>query len=176
MGTNVPYLLAVMDEALRMRPPFSLLSREAMVDTVLLGHPVPKGTTVFMPSIGPSYHSPTLPIPEHMRSESSREKQWDKDWNPDDVHLFNPDRWLAVDEEKGKITHDAQAGPMQSFGLGPRQCFGKRLGYVQIRILITLLVWNFELQPLEEPLNSFDALEFSTAQPKYCYIQLKKAT
>ncbi|KAI5918385.1 cytochrome P450 [Camillea tinctor] len=173
MKTDVPYLSAVIDETLRMRPPFAILSREALVDTVLLGHKIPKGTTVFMPSIGPSLHSPAMPISEERRSESSRKKQWDQDWTPEDIHLFKPERWLKVDEEKGMVMHDGQAGPMQSFGLGPRQCFGKRLAYIQIRTFITLLVWNIKFQNIDGLLGSNDVVELATSQPKHFYVKLE---
>ncbi|KAI1486283.1 cytochrome P450 [Biscogniauxia mediterranea] len=173
MKANVPYLMAVIDETLRMRPPFGIIAREALVDTVLLGHKIPKGTTIMMPSFGPSLHSPALPIPEEVRSESSRTKQWGHDWAPEDIHLFKPERWLKVDEEKAEVVHDPQAGPMQSFGLGPRQCFGKRLAYVQLRAFITLLVWNFKFHNVEGRWGLNDVAELVTSRPKYCYVKLE---
>jgi cytochrome P450 len=49
-----------------------------------------------------------------------------------------------VRKEKGD-EFDPSAKPVLAFGLGLRGCFGKRLAYVEIRILITLIIWNFEL-------------------------------
>lgn len=171
---KTPYLLAVIDEVLRLQPPFGLIDREALTDTVVLGHPVPKGTVIFMSSLGPSLHAPALPLQEHLRSNGSQAKKWDRDWASDDIHLFKPERWLTVDEEE-EVTHDPQAGPLLSFGLGPRQCFGKRLGYLQLRILITLMVWNFEFESLEAPLCSFESIELNVRQPRYCFVKLKDA-
>ncbi|KAL1869594.1 hypothetical protein Daus18300_005448 [Diaporthe australafricana] len=173
LEARTPLLSAVIEEVLRLQAPFGLIDREALVDTVVLGHRVPKGTVIFMSSLGPSLHTPALPIPEHLRSEASQAKQWDRNWAPDDIHLFKPERWLKKDEEKGEVTYDSQAGPLLSFGLGPRQCFGKRLAYLQLRILATLFVWNFEFENIEGPLGAFEINELNVRQPQYCYVKLK---
>jgi len=173
--TPMPYADAVIEEVLRCHPALQLQNREATVDTTLLGHRVPKGTVVWITPIGPSYDAPALPIPDALRSETSLAKGC-ASWSAlDDLHLFRPDRWLKLDEETGTLKFDSKAAPMQTFGGGQRACFGRRLAYIQIKILVTLLVWNFEFLPVEGELGSFEVLEMITAQPLSCYVRLKPA-
>jgi hypothetical protein len=99
--------------------------RSAMVDTTLLGCFIPKGTNVFMPAVGPGYTAPAIPVGDSVRTESSRKKGWGGHWDEGDMHLFRPERWLEVDEVTGEERFNSQAGPMITFGLGPRSCFGE---------------------------------------------------
>ncbi|KAI1870303.1 uncharacterized protein JN550_005231 [Neoarthrinium moseri] len=170
---NVPYLDAVIEESLRFNAPLPVFGRETTVDTVILGHKIPKGTQVFLPVDGPSFKLPGFPIADTMRSETSVEKHWGGQWDAADMHLFNPERWLKRPED-GPVIFDAQAGPILSFGLGPRGCFGKRLAYLEMKIVLALVVWNFEFARLSAPFNSPEAYDAITTMPKYCYVELKK--
>ncbi|KAI0195159.1 cytochrome P450 [Xylaria flabelliformis] len=167
---SVPYLDAVLEESLRYDGPIPITLREAVIDTVILGHKIPKDTVVFLLSDGPDYHSPPIPIPEHARSPSSRDR---RSWDPSDVHLFKPDRWLKT-TENGNVVYDSQSGPMMAFGLGPRGCFGRRLAYLEIRIVLALLVWNFEFHKLSDELSSRDSYDSITKSPVQCYVSLTK--
>lgn len=89
------------------------------------------------------------------------------------MHLFNPDRWLKPDGNGGKV-FDPKAGPILSFGLGHRGCFGKRLAYLEMRMVLTLLIWNFQFKKLDEPLNSHQMYDSITTKPKYCYVALEE--
>ncbi|KAK7946580.1 uncharacterized protein PG986_010901 [Apiospora aurea] len=173
---SAPYLDAVIEESLRYAPPIPLLIRTARADTTLLGHAVPRGTDVFMPALGPGYTAPAAAVVvEAVRSESSRTKGWGGRWDEGDMHLFRPERWLKADEEDGsKQSFDPQAGPMITFGLGLRSCFGKRLAYLEMRMMLALLVWNFKFEKLEGPLASNQANESITTYPKSCYVALEK--
>jgi hypothetical protein len=60
---------------------------------------------------------------DSLRSETSKTQATKrKDWNPDDVAEFKPERWL---DDGGKF--DMKAGPIAAFGQGARSCFGQRL-------------------------------------------------
>jgi cytochrome P450 len=52
---------------------------------------------------------------------------------------FSPERWLVNDETTGIWVYDATAGPVFPFGLGMRGCFGRKLAYYELRIVITLI-------------------------------------
>jgi len=172
----VPYFDAVLEECFRIDSPIPLTLREAMVDTQLLGHPIPRGTPVFLVSNGPGFKTPALPLPESMRSVSSREKKVNTHgvWDPEDVHLFKPERWLKIDPETGKEIFEPKSGPLLTFSLGPRMCFGKRLAYLETRIVLGLLVWNFEFNKLSPELSSRDAEDSITASPRQCYVSLTR--
>ncbi|GAW17744.1 hypothetical protein ANO14919_072100 [Xylariales sp. No.14919] len=172
---QVPYLDAVLEESLRCDGPIPVTLREALVDTELLGHKIPKGTAVFLVSDGPDYQCPPIPIQESARSPSSREKRLYGSWDPSDMHLFKPERWLKTDE-KGNVVYDAQSGPMMAFSLGPRGCFGRRLAYLETRIVLALLVWNFEFHKLSDSLSSRDSYDTITKNPYRCYVSLTKVT
>lgn len=170
---NIAYLEATVEEIFRIRPPLSGVAREALVDTTILGRTIPKGTQIMMSSISVGYLFPAAPVPEELRSETSRAKSWGDSWNPDNVHLFVPERWLKKDAKTGVEEFDSQAGPLLAFGMGTRGCFGKRLAYLEMRLVVALLVWNFELQELGGELSSYKAEDSLTTTPVYCYAGLK---
>ncbi|KAI1344368.1 cytochrome P450 [Xylariaceae sp. FL0016] len=171
--TSVPYLDAVLEESLRLDGPVPLTLRESVVDTELLGHKIPKGTSIFMISSGPDFLSPSIPVPDTARSDTSRAKYSYGRWNPEDMHLFRPERWLRTDE-RGDEVFDAHAGPMMAFGLGPRGCFGRRLAYLETRIVLALLVWNFQFGELSGEFSSHAAHDKITTNPEFCYVGLTK--
>jgi cytochrome P450 len=171
----VPYLDAVVEESLRFESPLPLFSREATQDTHLLGCRLPKGTQVFFAVTGPSFKSQAFAIDSHLRSATSREKSVRGQWSADDVHLFKPERWLKSDGT-GNMAFDAQAGPVLAFSLGPRSCFGRRLAYLELRMVLALLVWNFEFEQLDKPFNSHQPYDSITTMPRYCYVALKQCT
>ncbi|KAI1385993.1 cytochrome P450 [Hypoxylon trugodes] len=170
----VPYLDAVIEESLRINSPFPLTTRQAKVDTILLGRKIPKDTMVFLTWDGPDFKSPGIPVEEDMRSERSRQKYLIGHWDPTDVHLFKPERWLKVDED-GKEVYDSQSGPILAFGLGPRGCFGKRLAYLELRTVLALLVWNFQFNVPPGELGSRSVYDSFTTAPLNCYVALSKA-
>jgi cytochrome P450 len=169
--TDIPYLDAVIEECVRVGSPTPLLAREAVLDTVLLGHQIPKGVTVLVNSAGPGFHTKPLQDKGFTRSETSKERGYTTTWNPDELHIFNPDRWLKTNSD-GIITYDSQAGPFLSFSLGPRGCYGKKLAYMELRLVLTLLIWNFKIQKVSGSLGGYDAKEAVTSMPKTCYLKL----
>ncbi|KAI9663809.1 MAG: hypothetical protein M1821_007299 [Bathelium mastoideum] len=128
METSIPYLDAVIEETIRHSLVASGISREAMVDTEILGYPIPKGTEVFFPPMGPGYLMPPLPVDENLRTASSREmKDNTGEWELDGISEFMPERWLVRDE-KGNETFNPRAGPNIPFGGGVRGCFAPANG------------------------------------------------
>ncbi|XXG96005.1 hypothetical protein Hte_002282 [Hypoxylon texense] len=178
-GTRIPYLDAVIEEVVRCAQTASSAARMTLHDTQLLGRRIPKGVDVYMLSNGPGYITPNdlnETIPEHARSPSSQETKGRAipSWASGDIGAFRPERWIKRDEETGVETFDARAGPSMQFGAGLRGCFGKKLAYLEIRILIVLLLWTFELQRVPEELRGHEAFDSLTHKPRKCYLKLKE--
>ncbi|KAI1360925.1 cytochrome P450 [Xylaria arbuscula] len=170
---HIPYLDATREEIIRKSMTANGVMRKALVDTSILGHHIPKGTNVFFLGNGPDYVLPPVGnIPEELRSETCRTaKGRTGSWDPQDCAQFKPERWLIV--EDGKEVFDATAGPLLTFGLGPRGCFGRRMAYLELKIALVLLVWNFKLGVAPQELSSYRPLEKLTYQPEQCYLKLE---
>lgn len=56
---------------------------------------------------------------------------------------FHPDRWL--ENSPTEFANDSKEA-MQPFGLGPRNCIGKSLAWVEIRIIMARLLWGFDIE------------------------------
>jgi cytochrome P450 len=194
-GTSVPYLDAAIEEIFRVSGPVPLGSREATRDTVVLGHAIPKGTTVMYLQNGPSFLMPAGEIDESRRSERSQEDQKrgrHKAWNDDDIASFKPERWLveAQPDDNGNgnalenptdksgseaaVVFDSNAGPTNPFGLGLRSCFGRRLAYLEFRIMLIILIWNFELLECPKEISDWHGKLGVVYKPRQCFVRLKK--
>lgn len=170
---QVPYLDAVIEESLRLSGPITAVVRQAQVETTILGHRVPKGVEVLIPLRGPSITQAPFTIDESLRSDSSRSHSHiHGSWN-DDPEAFIPERWLKY--EGDTVAFDSQAGPFLAFSSGTRGCFGRRLAYLQLRVLVVLLLWNLELGLLPEELQSFDAVDGLMTKPAKCYVRISEA-
>ncbi len=57
--------------------------------------------------------------------------------------LFAPERWLegSVDSQYSKDRKDV----FQPFSLGTHNCPGRSLAYLEMRLILAKLVWNFDL-------------------------------
>lgn len=175
--STVPYLEAVIEEILRLAGTLAILERQCNRDTQVLGHFVPKGTTMIMLGLGPSITQPGEPVDEKLRSQTSQASAKERSirqWEDEGMREFQPERWLKT--EDGTVTFDGTAGPTLAFGNGLRGCFGRRLAYMEMRIMITLLIWRFELLETPEALSGYRAVEELTRKPRDCYVRLGKAT
>lgn len=170
---HVPYLEAVIEEALRLSGPVLAVVREAQVDTVVLGRRVPRGTQVIMQLRGPSITEREFAVDEALRSEGARSQKDARGAWAADPEAFLPERWLKT-EEGGATAFDSQAGPFLTFSNGVRGCFGRRLAYLELRFLMTLVFWNFELGPLPEELNTFEAVDSLTTKPVKCFVRISE--
>ncbi|KAF7538403.1 hypothetical protein G7054_g2972 [Neopestalotiopsis clavispora] len=168
---RVPYLDAVIEEALRLSP--ISVTREATCDTKILGHDIPKGTVVFLLSNGPSFFTPSFDIDENKRSPTCQKAAITRHWDElDDMTAFKPERWLRQTND-GAVEFDLTAGPQLVFGLGTRSCFGRRLAYLEMRIITAMIAWNFELSSVPQHLGGYDAVDGVTHRARQCFIRLK---
>ncbi|KAL2875433.1 hypothetical protein SGCOL_009343 [Colletotrichum sp. CLE4] len=171
---SIPYLEAVIEEMLRLAHTAIGQERQCKEDTIVLGRHIPKGTTVFIPNKGPSFTEPSFEVDEKLRSSSSRtaaEERGLRAWGQEGMDEFRPERWLTK-SDNGELVFDALAGPTLPFGLGLRGCFGRKLAYLELRLLVTLLVWSFDFRACDENLSNYDDIETLTRKPKQCFVAL----
>lgn len=179
---SVPFLLATVEEILRLAHAVAMVDRQCTEDTVILGHAVPKGTTVVLVNKGPGFTAPSLPIQESHRSASSQKAALEQDGkgcfrvlDEEGMDVFDPRRWLVASaDDPGREEFDPAAYPSLPFGLGQRGCFGRRMVYVQFKQLLTLLVWQFAFLPCPPALSSYDSVQVLTNKPRKCYVALKE--
>ena len=93
-------------------------------------------------------------------------------WPREGIFVWNPERWL-VRGPNGQYEFNTKAGPQAAFGLGTRGCYGKRLTYVESRILITLLVWNFEFLQCAPQISRYTAKMTTANAPRDCFVRLR---
>lgn len=174
--TNIPYLDAIMEEVTRRSSTVSFLSRQCDRETSILGHHIPKDTIIVMFNRGPSFTEPGFQIKEEVRNAScqaaDKRSGSRNEWDPENMADFVPERWL-VEDEKGQSSFNASAGPTLAFSVGTRACWGRRLAYLEMRIIISLIFWNFELQPCPPKLSRYDAEDQLAYKPKQCFVRLK---
>lgn len=118
LSTSIPYLEAYMEESIRFANTSPRLVRTTTMDTQVLGYPIPKGVTVMLnPYIG----TKPLDIPEHLRTETSRnsKENFDRYWDPAGMDGFVPERWLTEDG-----SFNPRQFPRLAFSAGPRMCYG----------------------------------------------------
>ncbi|KAH8651351.1 putative cytochrome P450 [Xylariales sp. PMI_506] len=121
---KLPYLLAVLNETLRFYPPLS----SGMVRVVppggaeIAGHFVPEGTMVEV---------------QHWSVNHSKEN-WEEPWS------FKPERFMAGAEEALKLGNKLEA--IQAFSMGTRNCIGRNLAYVEMRLVLASIIYTFDMK------------------------------
>lgn len=171
-----PYLEGFIEEVLRYNSPVVTVMVETRRETAILGHVVPVNTPVFLNLTGPSMSMPSVPVQEKLRSPSSRAHNALKDnWDDEDPGVFRPERWLKEDGSGGFL-FSASRGPSLAFSAGNRGCWGKRLGYLELKIVLTLLVWKFDFGEIPHELDTWETYDSLVTAPKHCYVKLSELT
>ncbi|KAF2173047.1 hypothetical protein M409DRAFT_62676 [Zasmidium cellare ATCC 36951] len=118
---NAPYLLAVLNEALRYFPPVpaGFERRVGKGGEFVSGYYLPEGTAVSV-SQYPAYHSES---------------------NFKNAESFVPERWMDTPE----YANDKKS-VLQPFSFGPRNCIGKNLAYAEMRLILAKVIWSFDMQ------------------------------
>ncbi|KAJ8759113.1 hypothetical protein K2173_004120 [Erythroxylum novogranatense] len=110
-------LTMVIQESLRLYPPVTVMSREALQDMRFGNISVPKGVNIW-----------TLNVTMHQDPEI---------WGPD-AHEFNPERFVNGVKAACRFPH-----LFMPFGMGPRTCLGQHFAVAELKVLISSLVSNF---------------------------------
>eukprot|EP01120_Amphizonella_sp_Union-15-10_P001080 TRINITY_DN1113_c0_g2_i2.p1 TRINITY_DN1113_c0_g2~~TRINITY_DN1113_c0_g2_i2.p1 ORF type:complete len:277 (-),score=47.39 TRINITY_DN1113_c0_g2_i2:62-892(-) len=116
---QVPYINAIINEALRLHPPVPMLARFTATDVELSGYPVPKNTNIIVPTY--SLH------------------RFEESWGQD-ANQFRPERWI-------KEGFKPPSGRYLPFGKGTRICLGNMFTMLEMRIALVLFLQNFEILP-----------------------------
>lgn len=129
------YLLACIDEALRMSPPVTGtlwrkpdIQKQRKQPFIVDGHVIPPGTEVGV-SIYTLHHDPQI---------------FSEPWE------FRPERWLETPDASGEADDKAQMHQaFAAFSVGSRGCAGKAMAYLESRLAIAKVLWhlNFERAP-----------------------------
>ncbi|KAK7752916.1 hypothetical protein SLS62_005075 [Diatrype stigma] len=175
LGADIPYLDAMVEESFRFAGVAKASLRQAVVDTEILGYKIPKGAEIIM-----NFHIDRAPIPvnESKRSSGSRAAiarvgdglQSDAGR---DLNRFEPKRWLVKDEVTGKVTFNAHALPSLALGGGFRGCFGRRLAYMEFRIVVVLLTLDLVFLELPDEFKSMAATEKVFREPNMPFAKVK---
>ena len=115
------YLEATIHEALRLFPP-SAASQQRLVPqggAMIDGYYVPAGMTVAV--------SPWVAARSHL--------------NFQEPEMFRPERWLG-DE---RFSNDRLKASLP-FGAGPRICIGRNLAWLEMQLILSHLLWNFDIE------------------------------
>lgn len=63
---------------------------------------------------------------------------------------FDPSRWLlSKDSPNPKALNSSSASAFNPFSLGPRNCLGRNLAYLEMRLILARLLWAFDLEAPE---------------------------
>ena len=54
--------------------------------------------------------------------------------------MFDPSRWLMVEGTAKRIS------AFNPFSLGPRNCIGRNLAYLEMQLILARLVWHFNFE------------------------------
>jgi cytochrome P450 len=132
---DLPYLDAVINEALRLYPPIWMFTRKALAQDTYKNYIIPEGATIQI-----------APYLLHRHP---------KYWNQ--PNIFYPERFL----EQRVIRHKCSFIP---FGFGPRTCIGRQFAIMNIKLILAKILKNFEIQ-LPKTNYQVKPLPFITLKP-----------
>ncbi|KAH9862935.1 hypothetical protein J1614_010748 [Plenodomus biglobosus] len=121
---DLPYLTAVIKEALRVFSPAPFGAQRVCPGAMVDGHFIPTGTLVSVAA-------------------------WTTHYDPrywSDPNEFKPERWLVENSS------DVRAA-FQPFSIGPRACIGVNLAYLEVRLTIASMILAYDWEWVNSDLN-----------------------
>lgn len=183
MAADVPYLDAVCEETFRVGGVAKGNIRQALVDTEVLGCRIPKGAEIFM-----NYHLDHAPYPAPEADRSATSQAAGARYQDAlggggragrDLGVFEPRRWLVPGDSddaqngNGREVFDPHALPSIAFGGGFRGCSGRKLAFMEFRMVVALLVLNFEFLEMPDEFKTLKASEMIFRVPDMPYARLR---
>ncbi|RZC79482.1 hypothetical protein C5167_003718 [Papaver somniferum] len=123
--TGMVYLHAALCESLRLYPAVPLLRKTSTSDDVF-----PDGTVIW----------PGMTVIISCYAMGRMEWVWGED-----CLEFKPERWISED---GKLNPEALS-KLVSFSLGPRNCVGKDMAFVLMKLVASAVIYNYHVEVLE---------------------------
>ncbi|KAK8876904.1 cytochrome p450 3a17 [Apiospora arundinis] len=124
---HLEYLNAVIEETLRLYPPAAALPPRVSPGAELHGLWVPRGTKIHV------YQNATNRNPDHFKDPDS----------------FEPERWLNPNHPRYNPRFASDKKQLvKPFSNGPRDCIGKNLAYTEMRVIISRLLYRFDIELL----------------------------
>ncbi|KAL4901846.1 hypothetical protein BDW74DRAFT_67207 [Aspergillus multicolor] len=132
-SADLPYMLACLEETLRLYPPVPTGLQRWTVDPInISGYDIPPRTKVSV------HHSAAYTSPLYFHEPEK----------------FIPERWLpAAKEDPASPFYNDNRAILQPFQVGPRNCIGRNLAYAEMRVGLARVLWNFDLELCEESRN-----------------------
>jgi cytochrome P450 len=125
---QLDWLEACAQEAMRLKPVGPLIINQAQRDTVIADVRVPGDSLVLC-----------LMRPGGMNEQKFAEPQ-----------AFRPERWLQAEGAAAHSLSSAKRSVMP-FGAGPRMCPGRYLALAEIKMVLAMLLANFEIREVATP-------------------------
>ena len=136
MTSKLPYLTAVIKEAMRLRNVTPAWPMETLKDIEVKGYAIPADTKFFMLTRSP------------MLEDDDGFPAWE----------FDPERWLPG---APKAAHfESLTIP---FGSGPRRCPGSTLAMTEIKVLVSMIMKCFDLLPANDGSKAREVFAFTVA-------------
>ncbi|KAH7009262.1 cytochrome P450 ClCP1 [Microdochium trichocladiopsis] len=123
---RLEYLIAVLSESFRMYPP------------------VPVGLDRVVPENGETVEGYFLPPKTVVSVHHWSSYQCAQNFS--EPQRFLPERWLpSVNTTDPRFANDKR-DVLQPIAVGPRNCIGKNLAYAEMRLILTRLLYNYDLE------------------------------
>jgi len=120
---HLHYLKAVIDEGLRIYPPVPIGLGRVSPGETVDNYYVPEGTVCFT----------------HAWAATHSEENFHKPYE------FIPERWIEPNADKKMAS--------QPFSMGSRVCIGQNLALLEMRVLLSKLLWTFDMELTDEGLD-----------------------
>jgi len=140
LNSELRYVEGVAMESMRFKPVAPILLFQAAKDTEIEGVHFKKGQKVLTQS----------------RVSAMKDEFFT------DAKSFNPDRWL---KESKCPMHNMDA--FSPFGGGPRYCPGKNLAVLQIQMVISMLMKNFDIEMVTDHENISEVMAFTMMSSRF---------
>ncbi|KAJ5126053.1 hypothetical protein N7526_008230 [Penicillium atrosanguineum] len=150
---KMPYLNAVLAETMRIYPPIPAMLPRIVPEggAFIDGEYVPEGVSVSI-SLYSAFHSAdNFLLP----------------------NAFFPERWLDS-PESGRFMSDKKEA-FQPFSYGPRNCLGQHLANAEMRLILTKILFNFDLKLEPESMGWSTQKSFSLWKRPPLMVQLNRA-